>query len=174
VAQLMDCPHCGAGFDPRRAMTCPNGHLVAGVRARRPAAEEAPPAPPAPAGDPCGACGAELPAGVSECPFCGASAATGARLRFSFGEAVVPDGGRLELGRLEGFSTLASALDAFDGVSRRHALIEHIGDGLRVTDLGSMNGTFVDGRRLAPQLAEPLPVGAQLRLGQSCSAEVLG
>ncbi len=33
-------------------------------------------------------------------------------------------------------------------ISRRHALLERLPDGLRLRDLGSLNGTLVDGRRL--------------------------
>ncbi|MCC6719876.1 MAG: SpoIIE family protein phosphatase [Acetobacteraceae bacterium] len=48
-------------------------------------------------------------------------------------------------------------------VSRRHCLVDRAGDQVRLTDLGSTNGTFVDGLRIA----EPtmLADGAQLRIG---------
>lgn len=49
-----------------------------------------------------------------------------------------------------------------DGVSRRHARVEAVNDGWRVTDLGSTNGTFVNGRRVS---AEPLADGDELRCG---------
>jgi pSer/pThr/pTyr-binding forkhead associated (FHA) protein len=51
------------------------------------------------------------------------------------------------------------------GVSRRHAILSHK-DGLyRVEDLGSANGTFVNGRRLTPQVATPLASGDELKCG---------
>ncbi|MBW7886676.1 MAG: FHA domain-containing protein [Caldilineaceae bacterium] len=36
-------------------------------------------------------------------------------------------------------------------VSRRHAQIERVGDGYRVRDLGSTNGTWLDSRRIEEQ-----------------------
>jgi len=48
-------------------------------------------------------------------------------------------------------------------VSRSHCQIEVVGDVVRVTDLGSTNGTFVDGHRI--EEAETLAEGAMLRIG---------
>jgi hypothetical protein len=48
-------------------------------------------------------------------------------------------------------------------VSRAHCLVELSGDVLRVTDLNSTNGTFVDNKRI--ERSEILPVGAILRVG---------
>jgi putative serine protease PepD len=50
-----------------------------------------------------------------------------------------------------------------DRVSRHHAVLE-LDDGLKVTDLGSSNGTFVGGVALRSQSA-PLHDGDQLRIG---------
>ncbi|MBI5531269.1 MAG: ATP-binding cassette domain-containing protein [Deltaproteobacteria bacterium] len=47
-------------------------------------------------------------------------------------------------------------------VSRRHAVIERTASGLVARDLRSMNGTFIDGRRLE---AAPFPPTATLRVG---------
>jgi DNA-binding NtrC family response regulator len=49
-------------------------------------------------------------------------------------------------------------------VSRRHAIV-HVASGVRVEDLGSSNGTFVDGRRLPPNGSAPLRAGALLEIG---------
>src|SRR5688572_26382944 len=49
------------------------------------------------------------------------------------------------------------------GVSRHHCLIRLRGDEATVTDLGSSNGTFVNGTRLISQLA--LRTGDELRVG---------
>jgi transcriptional regulator with GAF, ATPase, and Fis domain len=63
--------------------------------------------------------------------FCGGAAAS---------RAIAFDAGAIELGRGEGAGELA------DGrVSRRHARVAFDGLRWRVTDLGSQNGTFVDG-----------------------------
>src|SRR5512142_2857985 len=47
-------------------------------------------------------------------------------------------------------------------VSRRHALIERRGEGWALTDQGSANGTYLDGRRVAEAVLQD---GQQLRLG---------
>lgn len=51
--------------------------------------------------------------------------------------------------------------------SRRHASIEHGPEGLTITDLGSANGTFVNGGRLQPQQPWPLLLGASVRVGRT-------
>ncbi|HLA43118.1 MAG TPA: FHA domain-containing protein, partial [Aggregatilineales bacterium] len=53
------------------------------------------------------------------------------------------------------------------GVSRSHAEIHWYHDNiLKVYDLGSSNGTFVNGKRLGANQAYPLYNGDELRLGQ--------
>ena len=57
--------------------------------------------------------------------------------------------------------------DALDkGVSRRHAKITRRGRGVLIEDLGSMNGTFVNRKKLIPYLPEALRNGDQLQLGK--------
>jgi pSer/pThr/pTyr-binding forkhead associated (FHA) protein len=51
-------------------------------------------------------------------------------------------------------------------VSRRHLAIEPRHDLLVCIDLGSANGTFVDGRRIGRQPV-PLSAGSHIRLGES-------
>ncbi|MDO5619103.1 ATP-binding cassette domain-containing protein [Kocuria sp.] len=72
--------------------------------------------------------------------------------------AAVP-GGSIVLGRD------ASADVLIDGllVSRQHARITRAPDGATITDLGSTNGTWVDGRRISSTVA--LPVGSQVVIG---------
>ena len=55
-------------------------------------------------------------------------------------------------------------------LSRRHALLSVTADGMAVTDLGSSNGTFLDGDRVS---ADPVPVTADavLRIG-SCLLQI--
>lgn len=48
-------------------------------------------------------------------------------------------------------------------VSRSHCMVELHGSVLKVTDLGSTNGTFVDGKRV--EQSALLPVGSSLRIG---------
>jgi len=51
------------------------------------------------------------------------------------------------------------------GVSRRHAILSHQGGAYRIEDLGSANGTFVNGQQLAPQTAAALANGDELKCG---------
>jgi transcriptional regulator with GAF, ATPase, and Fis domain len=72
--------------------------------------------------------------------------------------------GTLELGRGATATDEPGKLD--DGrVSRRHALVAFDAGRCMVTDLGSQNGTFVDGKRVSAQL--PSPVQCVLRLGDT-------
>lgn len=50
-------------------------------------------------------------------------------------------------------------------MSRRHAELHWDGQECRLVDLGSTNGTYVDGRRLAPNQPQPLSPGARLSFG---------
>jgi len=59
---------------------------------------------------------------------------------------VIPDGGQLLMGRAAECCLPGAFEDEL--VSRRHALIERHGDRMSVTDLGSRNGTFVNGTPL--------------------------
>jgi len=51
------------------------------------------------------------------------------------------------------------------GVSRKHARLEKTAVGWQVTDLGSTNGTFLEGSKLLPDVPEPWEVGETLRIG---------
>ena len=52
------------------------------------------------------------------------------------------------------------------GVSRRHAEVHSDGNRVRVVDLGSTNGTFVDGERVGQQGA-PLADGSRITVGRT-------
>ncbi len=52
-----------------------------------------------------------------------------------------------------------------DSVSAQHARLEYDLGAWRITDLQSINGTAVEGTRLAPNVPTPLPYGATVRLG---------
>jgi len=52
-----------------------------------------------------------------------------------------------------------------DSVSTRHARLEFLDGGWMLTDLGSRNGTFVEGNRLAPEVPTPLPQEAMIAMG---------
>ena len=57
-------------------------------------------------------------------------------------------------------------LDTHRSVSRRHARIVHSGSHFHVVEeIGTMNGTFVDGRRVQTGAPEPIRDGSRLRFG---------
>lgn len=78
----------------------------------------------------------------------------------------------IQLGRLDPASNIFPEVDLTpdgvqaQGVSRRHASIFKQGAGVVVEDTGSINGTFVNGKRLDPYLPEPLKDGDTLQLGR--------
>ncbi|WP_437324341.1 sigma 54-interacting transcriptional regulator [Sorangium sp. So ce381] len=72
------------------------------------------------------------------------------------------EGGAVVLGRAAADDTVVVEDEQ---VSRRHARIALSGDGLRITDLGSRNGTFVDGAQIEDQVFSSLP--RVIRLGST-------
>jgi hypothetical protein len=52
-----------------------------------------------------------------------------------------------------------------DSVSTTHARLEFQSGAWSITDLNSINGTFVESVRLAPQVPTPLPYGSTVRFG---------
>jgi hypothetical protein len=72
-------------------------------------------------------------------------------------------------------STSVNAKDLFDlirfdgyeqGVSRRHCQLQRRGESLLVTDLGSHNGTYLNGKRLVPHQEYVVAHGDHLTLGK--------
>lgn len=51
------------------------------------------------------------------------------------------------------------------GVSRRHAALVAYRGALHALDLNSVNGTYINGQRLAAEVPHPLKPGDELRLG---------
>lgn len=51
------------------------------------------------------------------------------------------------------------------GVSRRHAILAPQANGFALEDLNSANGTFVNGRRLAPQTPTAIAHGDEVKFG---------
>jgi hypothetical protein len=76
------------------------------------------------------------------------------------------------LGRLDPSSDVFPDVDLTSddglehGVSRRHARILNREGSVVVEDLGSINGTFVNGKRLAPYLPGVLHHGDRIQIGQ--------
>lgn len=79
---------------------------------------------------------------------------------------------KLVIGRRDKQHGNAPDIDFYDlagyvlGVSRRHALLHLIENEIFVEDVGSSNGTSVDGERLAPYERKRLYSGAEVRMGQ--------
>ncbi len=76
-------------------------------------------------------------------------------------ERLLSPGEAVTIGRQEGNDLV---LDD-QRVSRRHAVIECGDAGCRVTDLGSSNGTYLEGERLQPNVPVDLHPGAELTIG---------
>ncbi len=120
-------------------------------------------------------CGAANLPGATRCVYCDRPLAAGARAFLDW-----PWGGSLEivgqvlLGRDADLPReLHDRLEKdYDNVSRRHAMLRHADGALTVEDLGSRNGTFLDGRRLAPCAPTPLANGARLRFAADLTAVV--
>lgn len=88
--------------------------------------------------------------------------------RFSFSADEL---GELLIGRHDDHSGLTPQIDLTRfgglnmGVSRRHAMIIRRERWLEIVDLGSPNGTFVNGRKLTPNLPRKMRDGDDIRLG---------
>ena len=92
-----------------------------------------------------------------------ASDAAACALVFPWGRVAVA--GQLDIGRESGFSPISDRLDAFSTVSRRHAVVGVAQGRWTVRDLGSTNGTYVNGVRLAE--GETRAIGSGDRVGFS-------
>jgi len=90
--------------------------------------------------------------------------AAGTKVQLRLGERVVAEVSfredELRIGRMKENDLVINNL----AVSRFHAVLRRVGDGFAVEDLGSENGTFVNGVQVKGTLA--LPVGAELTIGK--------
>jgi hypothetical protein len=79
---------------------------------------------------------------------------------------------RMVLGRTDASNPRKPDLDLSDygamekGVSRMHATLYRSEDTLTIVDMGSMNGTHLNGQRLAPNQPRILRDGDEIRLGK--------
>lgn len=80
----------------------------------------------------------------------------------------LPQGGGV-IGRGSGCTVVL----ADDLASRQHVVIQPAGSGWTIADLGSTNGTRLNGRPLPPQQATPLQAGDQVEIGASAFLVVL-
>ncbi len=91
-------------------------------------------------------------------------------LVFPWGQ--VPIAGQLGVGRDAGFSPISGQLDAFPTVSRRHAVVGAAQGQWTVRDLGSTNGTYVNGTRLAEGETRAIQNGDQVSFSQGLQVRV--
>jgi len=84
----------------------------------------------------------------------------------------LPPGGEAVLGRLDATRGVFPDVDLTPdgglegGVSRRHARVHQQKSQFFIEDLGSANGTFLNGQRLTPYLPHPLRDGDEVQLGR--------
>ncbi len=78
----------------------------------------------------------------------------------------LPGAGPWELGRAAKSSPLAAYIRPQDGVSRRHARLYWENGRLFLMDLGSTNGTKINGQRLPPWHPAPVRDGDVVQLGR--------
>ena len=124
----------------------------------------------------CPTCGKQVPPPFGFCPDCGvalvemdgepeiARPGSGAAglFRESTGERI-PVNGTLKIGKSR---TNDYSMPEISTVSRCHAVIDGGSQGWTVTDLGSTNGTFVNGREITPQMPVALAAGDRIRLAK--------
>ena len=65
------------------------------------------------------------------------------------------------------------AFEKFRTVSRRHARVTFVNGAWNIEDLGSTNGTWVNGRRIEPKERCPLSAGDAVALSLACEMKVL-
>jgi len=74
--------------------------------------------------------------------------------RISEGQPIMPD---IDLTPYQAYAS---------GVSRLHAVIKQVGDHVLIMDLGSANGTFINGKRLSPNVEQTLNNGDIIAFGK--------
>jgi pSer/pThr/pTyr-binding forkhead associated (FHA) protein len=84
----------------------------------------------------------------------------------------LPATAEVHIGRLDAAHGIFPDLDLSPdgglegGVSRHHCKVHQRGSAYLVEDVGSANGTFLDGQRLTPYLPHVLKDGDELQLGR--------
>lgn len=98
---------------------------------------------------------------MSNLPQAGPLATLGIAAGPRYGELIPVPLPVVTVGRAAGCDVLIDD----DSVSAQHARLEFDMGAWRITDLGSINGTAVEGVRLAANVPTPLPYGSTVRVG---------
>ena len=83
-----------------------------------------------------------------------------------------PVAGQLGIGREVGFSPISQQLDAYPTVSRQHAMVGIVQGQWAVRDLGSTNGTYVNGAQLAGGETRPIRNGDRVGFSRGLQVQV--
>jgi hypothetical protein len=98
---------------------------------------------------------------MSDLPQAGPLATLGIAAGPRYGEQIPIPAPVVTVGRAAGCEVVIDD----DSVSAKHARLEYDLGAWRITDLGSVNGTAIEGVKLAPDVPTPLPYGATVRFG---------
>lgn len=132
-------------------------------------------APPIVGGVTCPRCGRVNKPGARFCAGCGNALVSTAvaRLRCTSPRASwekLIDTSPIRIGRRDPRQNHFPELDLAEhdkGIaSRNHAIIKRNGDNYTITDLGSTNGTFLNGKRIAANAPQPLRTGDKIKIGE--------
>ena len=116
-------------------------------------------------------CAQPVPAGAAHCPYCNGPIAVKRASVILPGGVRVPVEDTLILGRESPDQRVSRALSALDTVSRRHALLAWVEGRLTVHDLGSANGTWLNGAALTEP--QPIDLAADVALGLGKTVTVI-
>jgi hypothetical protein len=92
-------------------------------------------------------------------------------LRFPFGDITFDRG--LEIGRDPDFCGFSGRLQVFEKVSRKHAMLEvDLSSCLSIIDMGSTNGTYLNGSRLDHGTRAAVRVGDELSFSKGLTCQI--
>ena len=161
---MIECPSCGRQHRPGTLFCSECGvYLLTGGPLRTEPLPES--ELPTARADPWASGGGAHTAESEQATLAVVMSATGRRV-------ALPPGGEAVLGRLDATRGVFPDVDLTPdgglegGVSRRHARVHQQKSQFFIEDLGSANGTFLNGQRLTPYLPHPLRDGDEVQLGR--------
>lgn len=186
MALVKTCPTCGSANAPTSPFCAGCGVSLVSVAPTDP--EQITPHQAVDGGDAaskavCPECGAEIGGSGDRCVYCdcalnvdgGAPCCPIVELTWPWGKQILD--GPMRIGRESpAEERLIKAINelGYDNISRSHAelRLDSAPGGVTVVDLGSSNGTFVDGVRIPANKPIPLKSGAVVRFAASLSVGV--